>query len=184
MNNYGSKNAHFKKEPDSKMSKSYFHLCNTSSSCYVSSRISQVTFEYILFNFNEKYNDMKKTPNIYTLYHHDGIYFKIFKDGSCFCFKKNNNKLIKHESYLEETYNQINVKNDEFKNEFNYQDIFETQDIQFRDDDKLINIFFKKVVYNGTNVFYQINIEGCKNMESEYFNDLRNFLINSEKSYL
>lgn len=50
--------------------------------------ISIDTFENMLYNFQERYSDLKKHKNSYHIYQSSNRYLKMFNDGLCYCFTK------------------------------------------------------------------------------------------------
>jgi hypothetical protein len=116
-------------------------------------RISKPYFEYLLSCANIK----DAIKHNFVLYTHNNIYFKIFRDGSCFSFEKRNNKAHFSEHFIWENYAQHNLKNDDFPNKLSYDN--KTIADGFNIKTKFGNLFFEQIQHKEHENYYVIYLQ-------------------------
>jgi len=116
-------------------------------------------FENILFSL--KNSGIKNRKNSYVIYQDQNKCLKIFQDGSCFCYKINKSNITKptipnveskfYYPYYVNT-NSISIKNDDFSNKKEYNNITKHSQIIFTPSNNFELIFERnicdKVKYN------------------------------------
>jgi len=151
------------------------YLTKNLNNIFYNSQYNQYEFEHILNDFQSHF-DLKSKSNFYSLYRNDKLFYKIFKDGSCFSFKKNNPKLIFGKNYVIEQFDQENIKNDDFVfQEFN-DEKFSINEIIFSYENNF-SIHFKKILYNDDKHFFQISIDIQSIKDSNYLKNIIQFFL-------
>jgi hypothetical protein len=116
-------------------------------------------FENILFSLKD--SGIKNRKNSFVIYQDQNKYLKIFQDGSCFCYKINKSNITKssiknvesdvYSSYFVNT-NIASIKNDDFSNKKDYNNITKYSQIIFSPSNNFELIFERnicdKVKYN------------------------------------
>lgn len=146
------------------------YLTKNINNIFYNTQFNQYEFEHILNDFKTNF-DLKIKSNFYSLYRNDKLFYKIFKDGSCYCFKKNNQKIIYGKNYVIEAFEQDNIKNDDFVFSEINDEKYSINEIIFYYENNF-SIHFRKILYNEEKYFYQI----C--LEIQSINDV-NFLKNT-----
>lgn len=134
--------------------------------------IEQDIFENALFNFNEQ-DKYKVRKNNYKLYRYNDLNLKLFNDGSCYCFKNEENSFRKlnFEDFDANIVmkNEKLLKNDDFPGLLDYHGVDENNEIIYTIDENSSIIF--SLVTNQNNYqkyFIYINIENKDKKKIDY----------------